>query len=102
MRLRNMPMKQPSKTHTTGDGGAMTDFAGPRTARTAKGFINMSEIDFCPSCGLYYVHHHGLIRTCEELQKAKLEIVELKWELAELRDEELKFNQRETEKIQKL
>ena len=62
----------------------------------------MSEIDFCPSCGVYYVHHHGLIGTCAELQKAKLEIVELKGELAELRDEELKFNQREVEKIGKL
>ena len=62
----------------------------------------MSEIDFCPSCGVYYVHHHGLIRTCEELQKAKLEIVELKGELAELRDEQLKFNQREIEKKVKL
>ena len=80
----------------------MTGIAGPRTAQTAKGFINMSEIDFCPSCGVYYVHHHGLIRTCEELQKAKLEIVELKGELAELRDEQLKFNQREVEKIGKL
>lgn len=62
----------------------------------------MSEIDFCPSCGVYYVHHHGLIGTCKELQKAKLEIVELKGELAELRDEDLKFNRREVEKIGKL
>ena len=97
-----MPMKQPSRTLTTGAGGAMTDGAGPRTATTAKGFIDMSEIDFCPSCGIYYVHHHGLIRTCEELQKAKLEIVELKGKLAELRDEQLKFNQREVEKMRKL
>jgi len=50
----------------------------------------MSEIDFCPSCGIYYVHHHGLIRTCAELQKAKLEIESLKGELAELRDENKK------------
>jgi len=62
----------------------------------------MSEIDFCPSCGVYYVHHYGLIRTCEELQKAKLEIVELKGELADYRNEQLKFNQREVEKIGKL
>jgi hypothetical protein len=86
----------------TGAGGVTTGIAGLRTARTAKDTIDMSEIDFCPSCGVYYVHHRGLIGTCEELQKAKLEIVELKGELAELRDEELKFNQRETEKMRKL
>jgi hypothetical protein len=62
----------------------------------------MSEIDFCPSCGVYYIHHTGLIPTCAELQKAKLEIVELKGELAELRDEMMEFNQRETEKMRKL
>ena len=56
----------------------------------------------CPSCGVDYIEHNGLISTCAELQKAKLEIVELKGELAELRDEELKFNQRETEKMRKL
>ena len=84
------------------DGAAMTDCAARKIARSAKGFIDMSEIDFCPSCGVYYVHHHGLIGTCAELQKAKLEIVELKGELAELRDEELKFNQREVEKMRKL
>lgn len=80
----------------------MTGIAGRKIAKTVKGFIDMSEIDFCPSCGVYYVHHQGLIRTCEELQKAKLEIVELKGELAELRYEDLKFNQREVEKIGKL
>lgn len=97
-----MPMKQPSRTHMTGAGDAMTGIAARKIATTVKGFFDMSENNFCPSCGVYYVHHHGLIRTCEELQKAKLEIVELKGELAELRDEELKFNQRETEKMQKL
>ena len=84
-----------------GAGDVRMGCAGPRTARTVKDTIDMSEIDFCPSCGVYYVHHHGLIRTCEELQKAKLEIVELKGELAELRDEQLKFNQREVEKMGK-
>lgn len=101
MRLPNMPTKRPSRLNTTGAGAAMTDSAGPRTARIAGGFINMSEIDFCPSCGVYYVHHHGLIGTCKELQKANLEIEELKGELAELRKEQLKFNQRELEKMQK-
>jgi len=78
------------------------DCAGQRTARIVRETIDMSEIDFCPSCGVYYVHHHGLIGTCAELQKAKLEIESLKVELAELRDEELKFNQREFEKTGKL
>jgi len=102
MRLPNMPMKQPSRTHMTGAGDAMTGIAARKIAKIVKGFIDMSEIDFCPSCGVYYVHHHGLIRTCEELQKAKLEIVELKGELADYRNEQLKFNQREVEKIRKL
>lgn len=44
MRLPNMPMKQPSRTHTTGAGGAMTGIVGRRTARIAKGFIDMSHI----------------------------------------------------------
>ena len=62
----------------------------------------MSENNFCPSCGVYYVHHHGLIRTCEELQKAKLKIERLEGVLADYRNEQLKFNQREVEKIGKL
>jgi hypothetical protein len=57
---------------------------------------------FCPSCGVDYIRHNGLIPTCSELQKAKLEIERLKGKLAELRDEELKFNKREVEKIGKL
>ena len=102
MRLPNMPMKQPSKTHTTGAGGAMTDFAGLRTARIVRDTIDMSDEYFCPSCGVYYIHHNGLIPTCAELQKAKLKIERLKGKLAELRDEQMKFNQREVEKIGKL
>jgi len=97
-----MPMKQPSRTHMTGAGGAMTDIAARKIARFAKGFIDMSENNFCPSCGVYYVHHHGLIRTCEELQKAKLKIERLEGVLADYRNEQLKFNQREVEKIGKL
>jgi len=61
----------------------------------------MSENHFCPSCGVYYIHHHGLIGTCAELQKAKLEIEKLKGQLAELREEGLKFNQCKTEKMRK-
>jgi len=57
---------------------------------------------FCPSCGVDYVEHNGLIPTCAELQKAKLKIERLKGKLAELRNEQLKFNQREVEKIGKL
>ena len=80
----------------------MTGTAGRKIAKTVRGFIDMSEIDFCPSCGVYYVHHQGLIRTCAELQLAKLEIEILKGKLADYRNEELKFNQRETEKMRKL
>ena len=86
----------------TGAGGAMTGIAGPRTAQTAKGFFDMRKDHFCPSCGVDYIHHNGLIPTCAELQKAKLKIERLKKKLAELRDEQLKFNQRETEKMKKL
>jgi len=57
---------------------------------------------FCPFCGVDYIHHNGLVATCAELQKAKLKIERLKGKLAELRDEQLKFNQREVEKIGKL
>ena len=57
---------------------------------------------FCPSCGVDYIEHNGLISTCAELQKAKLRIERLKGKLAELRDEQLNFNKRETEKMKKL
>lgn len=77
----------------------MTDCAGPRIVQTVSHVIEMSENHYCPSCGVYYIHHHGLIATCAELQKAKLEVEKLNGELAELRKEQLKFNKREVEKI---
>ena len=64
--------------------------------------MNYNNDHFCPSCGVDYIEHNGLIPTCAELQKAKLKIERLKGELAELRDEQLKFNQREVEKMRKL
>jgi len=60
------------------------------------------ERTFCPSCGVQYIHHNGLVKACAELQKAELEIERLKGELAELRDEMMEFNQREVEKMRKL
>jgi len=51
----------------------------------------MSGEHFCPSCGVDYVEHNGLIPTCAELQKAKLEIGKLKAELAEFREEQNKI-----------
>lgn len=80
----------------------MTGIAGRKIAKTVKGFIDMSEIDFCPSCGVDYIHHNGLIPTCAELQKAQQKIIRLKMVLADYRNEQLKFNQRETEKMKKL
>ena len=62
----------------------------------------MNKHTFCPSCGVDYIHHNGLIPTCAELQKAKLKIERLKMILADYRDKQLKFNQREVEKIKKL
>jgi len=49
----------------------------------------MKEYNFCPSCGVQYFHHLGLIGTCAELQKAKLNILKLKEELYELQKKEL-------------
>ena len=97
-----MPMKQPSRTHTTGAGDATTGIAARKIATIAKGFIDMSENNFCPSCGVDYIHHNGLVATCAELQKAKLKIERLQGVLADYRNEQLKFNQREVEKIGKL
>ena len=85
-----------------GAGDVRMGCAGPRTARTVKGFIDMSKDHFCPSCGVDYIEHNGLISTCAELQKAKLEIERLKMVLADYRNEQLKFNKREVEKIGKL
>jgi len=86
----------------TGAGDAMTAIAARKIATIAKGFIDMSENNFCPSCGVDYVEHNGLVATCAELQKAKLKIERLKGLLADYRNEQLKFNQREVEKIGKL
>jgi len=36
-----MPMKQPSRTHMTGAGDAMTGIAARKIATIAKGFIDM-------------------------------------------------------------
>ena len=102
MRLPNMPMKQPSRTHTTGAGVAMAGIAARKIATIAKGFIDMSKNNFCPSCGVDYINHNGLIPTCAELQKAKLKIERLEGVLADYRNEQLKFNQREVEKIGKV
>ena len=63
---------------------------------------NYTDEHFCPCCGVDYIHHNGLIPTCAELQKAKLKIERLKMILADYRDKQLKFNQREVEKIGKL
>jgi len=64
--------------------------------------MNYTDNQNCPSCGVDYVEHNGLIPTCAELQKAKLKIERLKGLLADYRNERLKFNQREVEKIGKL
>ena len=61
--------------------------------------MNYNNDHFCPSCGVDYIHHNGLIPTCAELQIAKLKIKRLKMVLADYRDEQLKFNKREVEKI---
>lgn len=61
----------------------------------------MSVNHYCPSCGVYYIAHRGLIGTCAELHKAKLEIERLKMVLADYRNEQLNFNKREVEKIEK-
>jgi len=63
---------------------------------------NYTDKQNCPSCGIQYVQHNGLIGTCAELQKAKLKIKRLEGVLADYRNEQLKFNQREVEKIGKL
>jgi hypothetical protein len=85
-----------------GAGDVRMDCAGPRTVQIVRETIDMSDEYFCPSCGVYYIHHNGLIPTCAELQKAKLKIERLKGLLADYRNEQLKFNQREVEKIGKL
>jgi hypothetical protein len=38
---------------------------------------NYTDKQNCPSCGIQYVQHNGLIGTCAELQKAKLKIERL-------------------------
>jgi hypothetical protein len=86
----------------TGAGDAMTGIAAPKIATIARGFIDMSDKNFCPSCGVDYVEHNGLIPTCAELQKAKLKIERLEKVLSDYRNEQLKFNKREVEKIGKL
>jgi len=63
---------------------------------------NYTDKHYCPSCGVYYIHHNGLVATCAELQKAKLKIERLKGLLADYRNEQLNFNKREVEKIGKL
>jgi len=60
--------------------------------------MNYTDKQNCPSCGVQYIHHNGLIPTCAELQKAKLKIERLEGILADYRNEQLKFNQREVEK----
>lgn len=39
------------------------------------------SIDKCPSCGIKYINHLGLIGTCRELQILKLGLLKLKKEL---------------------
>lgn len=85
-----------------GAGDVRMDCAGPRTAQIVRDTIDMSDEHFCPSCGVQYIHHHGLIGTCSELQKAKLKIEKLEGVLADYRNEQLKFNEREVEKIGKI
>jgi len=41
MRLPNMPMKQPSRKHTTGAGVATTAIAARKIATIVRGFIDM-------------------------------------------------------------
>jgi len=85
-----------------GAGDVRMDCAGPMTAQIVRDTIDMSDEHFCPSCGVQYIHHHGLIGTCSELQKAKLKIEKLNGELAKLREEELKFNDHLIEILEKL
>jgi len=73
-------------------------------------------MNYCPSCGVQYIHHHGLIVTCSQLQKATLKIENLKKESARLRKKNKMFlktmnaqiieiqqnYKRELEKIRKL
>lgn len=63
--------------------------------------MNDTDQHFCPSCGVDYIEHNGLIATCAELRKAKLKIIRLKILLEDYKNEQLKFNQREVEKIGK-
>jgi len=64
--------------------------------------MNYTDEQNCPSCGIQYVQHNGLIGTCAELQRAKLKIERLEKVLSDYRNEQLKFNKREVEKIGKL
>jgi len=64
--------------------------------------MNYTNKQNCPSCGIQYVQHNGLIGTCAELQRAKLKIERLEKVLSDYRNEQLKFNKREVEKIGKL
>jgi len=64
--------------------------------------MNYTDKNFCPFCGIDYINHNGLIPTCAELQKAKLKIERLEKVLLDYRNEQLKFNKREVEKIGKL
>jgi len=47
--------------------------------------MKRTDKNFCPSCGVYYVEHNGLIPTCAELQKAKLKIERLEKVLSDYR-----------------
>lgn len=86
-------------------GTAVRDAVCVMSRDSGAGKLNMNHTDlhtFCPSCGVDYIEHNGLIPTCAELQIAKLNIKRLKMVLADYRNEQLKFNKRETEKMRKL